>query len=109
MKFILSALMLCTLSSAFAHESRGPELGTVDAWSDWYPQGQEVDGSQVCSDVIDQFQKVNIERPYEGELVDTLPVDLKTGTHSDGQSYFALSCRIRVYRQIKTTLLSLNR
>lgn len=99
MKLILAALLFSTLTPALAQESRGVELGTVDAWSNWFHTSEVVDVLQVCADVHGRFQHVNAHRPYSGELAEAIPVGIKTGTHTDGQSYFALSCRIRVYRQ----------
>lgn len=105
MKFVLGAFMLCTLS-AFANQPSGPELGTVEAWSPWYSSQQEIQLSQVCGEVLAHFHQVNATRPYDGVLEDEMPVGYKHGTQPDGQSYFALSCRIRVYRAPSKGLLS---
>ncbi len=100
MKIVLAVFIFWSVSASSAHASRIGEsfLGTVDAWSEWFAENQEVDSTQVCAQVLARYQHTNRNRPYEGELETPYPVGFKAGTNVDGLSYFALSCRLRVYR-----------
>ena len=103
MKIVLGLTTLLTISYAQANQ----EFAQVEAWSNWYPIEQEIDANQVCPKVLADFQTVNEQRSYHGELVDNRPVDMKRGTNIDGRTYFALSCRIRIYRRTNRPLTSL--
>ena len=101
MKYFLASLLFCTAlqagAEAIPEPPGGVSLGSIEVWTDdWSSLEAELDPVQICLEIRDSYNALNVTRGYWAKLEVDTPVGHKFRQTESGATERKLSCRLRV-------------